>query len=624
MPKILTTFPTPSSTPTSSGGKSNGSTPRPTTLSGGSSPPKSKHKTLDQASKVTVVQRPTLYKELTVNGKVIKPEDCVISVALAKKLLGWESEKDYTVRMMKEKPGTKEEQAQFSNEILEKMGAQILIERDEEGERVVCWHNCRNRPFDLGHSKKLAQDILNRNWAGPLTMPGETVNGETIIIGRTGQVESGQHRLVALILASQIWIKQKLKWESKWPTEPVLESLIVQGVSESPNVLRTLDNVKPRTLSDVFYTSDLFLTLTPIERKECSRMLDRAVDFLWTRTGASKKSYQTHSESLGFVERHPKVLQCLRHLFDENKDRVISNLRLSAGQCAGILYLQGSSASDGDEYRAMDVPTEKKLNWDNWDKALEFWVRVGKDATASPVGPITESLAMLVDPEEGTQGRTIEKHAILAKAWHLFLVGDPITVERLELETEVKDGKNKLVEFPDFGGIDLGPPHTSESIEDPTPTVITTESENIRKKKAEEIAKKLQERREEEARKRAEESTKTPPAIRHATLQDEINALKLQHADKVLIFRGSKTYHAWGEDAQVLGKILKVGIKINTGLPKAEIPLSALENGLERLMGAGYKVAICEQQGKETKVSVQAKPKLKTVPAKPPLRGGTN
>ena len=113
---------------------------------------------------------------------------------------------------------------------------------DAMGNRVRCVNNDRNRPFDESHARKLAQDILNGHWK---------LNGESIIVGKTGLILSGQHRLAALVYAWQLWgsTAQGNHWSSKWEQEPSIETLLVCGIDESPEVTRTLDNVKPRILS---------------------------------------------------------------------------------------------------------------------------------------------------------------------------------------------------------------------------------------------------------------------------------------------------------------------------------------------------------------------------------------
>jgi hypothetical protein len=265
---------------------------------------------------------------------------------------------------------------------------------DEDGKKVQCVNNAHNRPFNETWARTLAQDILNGHWRD---------NGEAIVIGKSGQVLSAQHRLVGLVLADQLWRgKNAPHWKAKSSTPPVIESTLSLGVSEEPATIRTLDNVRPRTLSDVLYTEEnVFGRLSAAARKEAIRNLDYAIRFLWNRTGQSNPSYgsftsyRTHSESLDFFHRHPHLAQVVEHITginerpkmkDEDGKTItgpapITQVAGSAGIAAGIEYLAGCSASDEDQvaaYHQAEPPSEKKgkkdlLDWSLLEKALAFF-----------------------------------------------------------------------------------------------------------------------------------------------------------------------------------------------------------------------------------------------------------
>lgn len=460
--------------------------------------------------KKSEAERAVIYPEVLAS---ICDGENAITAEKAKGLLGWETEGQYLERQSAGKKLTEKDK--------ERLVATFKpLFKDEEGNKVRCWNNSRNRPYGDSWARQLAQDILNRNWAGPTTMPGETVNGETIVISRTGQVESGQHRLIGLVLAYQIWLKQKSYWESKWPTEPIIETIMVYGVSESSKVLQTLDNVKPRTLDDVFYTSELFNDLDSPEKKECSRMLAKAITLLWRRTGAGKNPlshshYQTHSESKEFVDKHPRILKALVHIFKANNERAISGLRLSPGQSAGLLYLMGCSSSDGDAYRNMEVRDESLLDWGNWKKACDFWTDLVKDKLPA----VRTALGLLVDEDTQTGGRLTEKFAILAKAWGTYLeLADvsTMTTEDLQLEYHTNDkGIMKLINCPDFAGIDTGEPH-SDTTQDPTPEELEQRKAEARKAKADEIAAKVAARKKDGTYTAPREVTPPPKKVMDA------------------------------------------------------------------------------------------------------------
>lgn len=346
----------------------------------------------------------------------------------AKTLMGWETEPEYQKRMVAEKGG-KPEQYLFGDNY------HCLNSREE---KVRCWRNANNRPLDMNWCKDLRHTILVGQWAGPHTIPGETVNGETIRISRYGNVISAQHQLTALILADEELLASRGEdgniLHPKYPfwnghEHPFIESLIVTGVSEDERVLRTIDYVKPRTTADMLFTMSFYRDRTPSERKEMTRMLAAAIDLLWTRT--LTKGYRTHPEIVGFLERHKKLLKCVEHLFKENSTkgadggRRISNLRISAGHASALCYLMASSGpdTDGDVYRNEDPPSEKNLDWSHWDKALEFWSRLAGDRTwtwlRKALKDLVESTPMN-EENQGMGGRFPEKVAIITKAWAIW------------------------------------------------------------------------------------------------------------------------------------------------------------------------------------------------------------
>ena len=433
-----------------------------------------------------------------------------ITHKLARQFLGWETEAEYAARRIKDNPKLKEKELKFREFLL----------RDGAGEKVVCSNNNKNRPFDEGNAKRLAQVILNREWAGPLNFPGETCNGEDILIDRTGEVISGQHTLAGLIFAWEIWSGvRKVKggdqsghWHDLWPEDqfpdgPVIEKGIKFGLSSDPRIIRTIDNVRPRSLSDVFYTSPLFAKLkTSSQRRECSEMLQAAVKVLWSRTGADEDRflrYMTHAVACDWVDRHKKLLNCVAHIYEENSGdgRALSNLSLRPGVCAALMYLAASGESDGDAYRNAEPPSEKKMNFDRMDKAGEFWSLIG---TCPDFEAVREGLAVLVDPANPSsdEGRQVEKTVLLAKAWKAFLDGaKEIAPSDVELHYETgADGLLHLMDWDDFGGIDLGEPKSPDKDsnggdeEPPEEEVENGKAEAAEKKrrKAEEVEARLQ------------------------------------------------------------------------------------------------------------------------------------
>lgn len=341
-----------------------------------------------------------------------------------KVLLDWETEKEFQARQVEANPGSKPTEWLYGDEFHCKA---------IDGQKVRCHNNGNNRPFDLDWCQALMHTILNGQWAGPHTIPGETVNCETIRISRYADVVSGSHQMTAAVLADE-WLQQTraqigrtaadLKYPA-WAKEDhvFLETFVATGMSFDPRVLMTIDYVKPRTAADVFYTSDIFRSATSTDRRLLCRILSQAVDVLWTRTDT--KGYRTHPELVAFLERHKTLLECVQSIYklDSAKaDRKLTRLRLQTGTCAALLFLQGSSGpkTDGDVYRNEEPPTERNLDWSMWDRSEEFWVLLASHPDFSLV---RRALGRLVDSTPsndrnlGLGGRVPEKLALLSKAW---------------------------------------------------------------------------------------------------------------------------------------------------------------------------------------------------------------
>lgn len=423
---------------------------------------------------------PVVYPELGITEYSTTSKTGPLGVDDIVQVLGWETEPEYQKRMLAEHPSSKPENWAYGDDF------HCL---NVAGEKVRCNNNAHNRPFDADWCEDLIHTVLYGQWAGPHTVPGETVNGETVRISRYGRTLSGQHQLTAAKLADEYLQKARAKdaamADEKYPAwighqHVFIETIVVTGLSEDPRILMTIDYVKPRSAADVFYTSDVFKGAKPAERKELCRVLAQATDTLWERTDT--KGYKTHPELVGFLERHKTLLNCVEHIYSINSaatGRKLSKLRLSAGTCAALMYLMGSSDTSeatSDEYRNSSPPSEKLLNWDNWDKAEEFWTLL---ANGTDFGVVRTALAHLVDSapdsddNKGMGGRQGEKLAILAKAWevwkdHPTSAGAPFDESDLaqdgrlclyysDLDDEgnrLPDGRIKLLDDNDFLGID--------------------------------------------------------------------------------------------------------------------------------------------------------------------------
>ena len=78
--------------------------------------------------------------------------------------------------------------------------------------------------------------------------------------------------------------------------------------------------------------------------------------------------------------------------------------------------------------------------------------------------------------------------------------------------------------------------------------------------------------------------------------------IKEQHSDAILLFRLGDFYEMFGEDAKIASSILQIALTTrekgkDDPMPMCGLPYFASENYIDKLIKAGYKVAICEQVG---------------------------
>ena len=393
--------------------------------------------------------------------------------------------------------------------------------KDEYGKHIACQNNTTNRPMLMADVKSLMSEILHGHWQ---------LNGEAGIIGKTGLILSFQHRLVALVLASQRWAidheradhdakEPKTAPTYRWPAwakkEPFIQSVVVFGIPEEDRIVNTLDTGRPRSLWEVICRSEHFADLCPNDpekakaaRKQCAKMLDHATRMVWGRTGAgvgadSKK--RSHADSLSFIERHPTLLQAVKHVYEENEDGKVANL-LSPGYMAGLLYLMGASGTPIDsEYRTATASTrtESMADLSRIDKACDWLVEVVGEKDA--LKPVAESIRTMQNEAYGIN--LAERIAILVYAWQAHVEGVKIDRATLGLEMQTyrkpdgsqakmlclsgstidtTNGCRLLVgyEHPLLGGIDLGVEADEDEVPEIAPGVADATEEEIETRKA--------------------------------------------------------------------------------------------------------------------------------------------
>lgn len=379
-------------------------------------------------------EREVLYPEIEVQI-FLGDKGAPFTDEMAKELLGWREES---------------ENIKFPNQ---GTGPSDYLFRDTRGKKIQCSNNVANRPLDLANVAALQQEILQLKWR---------MNCENRIIGKTGLVLNGQHTFIALIFACQTWEDKRGQYAPWWKTRPTIDTLIAFGAEETDDVVNTMDTCRPRSLQEVIYRSEYFRDMPHAKRKTASKRLADAVKMLWHRTGASLDAFhpkRTHSESLYFIERHPKVLACVKHVVEEDDSEGKIGKFLSVGYAAALLYLMGSSMTERetdakDGYCQVDTPSEAQLNWERWDEAQEFFVFLASGDKR--LAPIREALGELLERGAGT---VAERMALLVHAWNAWIADGEVTLADLQLEYATsEDGERVLAECPSVGGVDLGNP----------------------------------------------------------------------------------------------------------------------------------------------------------------------
>lgn len=371
--------------------------------------------------------------KLAMGEKAITPD-------LARDILGWQEESENIKFKVDENPAHLQ---------------------DERGKKVRLNNNLKNRPITVSNYETLKQIILRGHYE---------LNGETIVIGETGMLINGQHRLIALVLADQEWQDKQGQWQEFRKVAPTIDSVIVYGISEKDKVVNTIDTAKPRTFTEVMYRSEFFADVKPRERKGLSRAADYAVRYLWDRTGAGANNFtnrRTHDEALNFIGRHPRLIQCVKHIYEEDSKGAIAKV-MSPGLAACLLYLMGSCATErekegGKGYSDVSVPfaSEKLLDWKHWSKAQDFWVQLA--GGNKEFLPIRGAIGKCIDGlgSETCGGNRYERAAIVVKFWNLWSAGEKVTQSAIMPSYSQKkdeDGflKIDIDEIPIVGGIDIG------------------------------------------------------------------------------------------------------------------------------------------------------------------------
>lgn len=325
-----------------------------------------------------------------------------------------------------------------------KFGSDYLF-KDQYGKKIRCLNNTSNRPFYPSIAEAYALEILRLKWR---------MNGESLIIDEFGLTQDCQHRLVGLVWADQMRSQDLPTWSTYWKSPCTMETFLVVGIKGDDETINTINTGKPRTFSDVMYRSGFFEKVRSKDRAKLANMASNAVKLVWFRTAADLVSYaprRPHSESLEFIDNHPRLLDCVRHIFEEegDKERRISCL-VPLGQASGLMYLMAASASSSGKYE--DCPTEESVDFSRYEKAEEFWTYFAQESET--LKPLRDKLGRL--DSGGTFARDCTIGLVL-KAWSMYASKSKIDPSQLSLSTSKDEwGRPYLTENPRAGGIDMG------------------------------------------------------------------------------------------------------------------------------------------------------------------------
>ena len=518
--------------------------------------PAAKPKAKASPKKAPAPERPVVYPEPTVQLCV---GNDVMTVDMAKNLLGWEVET----------PDVK-----FGDDYLTK---------DLAGNKVRMTNNTHNRPIQDTWVETLAQEHLRRRWR---------LNGETIVVGKRAEILSGQHRLASLILADERRVAEPDLWAKDWPEAVTMECVVIFGIDEADDVVNTLDTGKSRTLSDVLYRSELFAKYKPAKRRVMATAADHAVRMLWHRTGAKYDAFaptRTHSEALDFIARHPKLLACIDHITSEESNGSVSNL-LSLGYMSALTYLMTTCKSDYEKYR--HDRREAKTDRSQFDPACEYVVALS--GGSNDVGPVRKAIADLVDG-----GTVAEKVAIIVKGWNAFVEAKRVTPSQVKLEYRETDDGLRLDECPAVGGIDLGDPDQFHDDEEDASAEANKESVEAEKAKV---------KAEKDAKAKGDDATAESG-------NDELELIRRDHPDHVILFESEKNFAAFGRDADLINKHVGAKFAPNVnGLKCVRFAKNQIVPVHQSLNEAGYEIATATKTDGAVKVARQ-KPIAKKKPA---------
>lgn len=349
---------------------------------------------------------------------------------------------------------------------------------DVHGNKIRLASNSTNRPFRPGIYERYMNEILRDKWS---------LNGETIIFDWDGKCQSGQHRLVAFIMAEETRREQKERWAKYHKGTITLECIVVHGIDPSPEVVDTIDQGQKRTIGDVFFRGEVFghgsrpLSLgegkDTIElpamgdklRQKLCNIAAGAARLVWLRAGGRVVSDAPHfpvSEAVDFIKDHPGLLYSVAFINGleggDSKDGHKLSRFLTLGYASALFYLMATSSTDAEEFleqgpSALDFKLKKK--------AQEFWGKFASGAELKADDPIFVLRELLPRIEAGSAVGRDEIVATIIRGFNAFMDNKKVKSKDLVVrKAKDENGKERLVDEPRLGGLDIEGPEKPEEV----------------------------------------------------------------------------------------------------------------------------------------------------------------
>ena len=311
--------------------------------------------------------------------------------------------------------------------------------KDTFGRKVRLTNNPNNRPLRLSEVKENSLVFLKGEWR---------FNGETLVVGKSGVLRDGQHRLVGFILAEQ----QRQIDQKKYGSDPLaFSTVVVYGIDEEDEVIDTIDIGIGRSGSDVIFRRYGF-DGDKTAQKKIATVVDGAARLVWLRAGGKKVSggsKLTHTTKLELLKNHPGIVESVMFIMkldhgagDENEKNLFPGM-ISLGYASALHYLMH------------DV---------NKRDADKFWRSLASGEGLEKGSPVLALSKFLTTAKAGSGAQRDDLVGACVKAWLAFKAGEELTPKAVKVKKTKDDENGKFVpaEFPRIGGVDSEPETVEE------------------------------------------------------------------------------------------------------------------------------------------------------------------